>query len=96
MNSKYHAMSHLTQMKEILLAREAECQMERKLERNFLPISFECWALDVKHLLLLNDCFFVGSCLTGHDVAQAKLTRETDTEAKHHGVQQGGTRWLLK
>ena len=50
--------SHLTQTKEVLLAREAECQMERKLEREFLLISFECWAFDVKHLLLLNDCFF--------------------------------------
>lgn len=89
-------MSHLTQTKEVLPAREAECQMERKLERQFILISFECWAFDVKHLLLLNDCFFVVSCLTGHDVAQAKLTQETDTEAKHHGVQQGGTRWLLK
>lgn len=89
-------MSHLPQIKEVLLARKAKCQMERKLEIEFLLISFECWAFDVKHLLLLNDCFFVGSCLTGHDVAQAKLTQETDTEAKHHGVQQGGTQWLLK
>lgn len=88
-------MPHLTQMKEALLAREAECQMERKLERESRFISYECWASAAKHLLLSSGCCVVGSCLTGHDVAQAKLTRETDTEAKHHGVRQGGTRWLL-